>query len=83
MSDQDRGQPESGAADLPHLSDRELAQWKTRLADIPDLRLAKIMRLRRAIAANSYDEEMALERMLENIQNELGVLCRVDPAGDL
>ncbi len=63
------------------LGDRELAGWCNRVADVPDLRLAKVMRVRRAIGSNQYDEAAMLERTLGELEAELGALCR-DGAAD-
>ena len=78
MTGPDQQQPDPTIGAPTPLPDEEMVRWKEHLADVPDLRLAKVMRLRRAIASDSYDEESALERMLGSIQSELGVLCRAE-----
>ena len=54
----------------------ELEHWRDLAADTPDLRMAKIMRIRRAIISQEYDEEPRIERMLGMIQRDLTILCR-------
>jgi len=72
------GQPEQPTPERTSRDSEDLARWKEHLDELPDLRLAKVMRLRRALASGSYDEEQALNRMLGRIENDLGVLCRGD-----
>ena len=60
---------------------RNLKYWQERITDIPDLRLAKVLRVRRAIITNYYDEEAILNKVIRRIQNEVGVLCRKENLG--
>jgi hypothetical protein len=64
------------------LGEGELATWRDQVAAAPDLRLAKVMRVRRAIVANQYDEEAMLDRSLGQIHAEIGMLCRTEYADD-
>ena len=58
------------------LGDQDLSAWRERVADIPDLRLAKVMRIRRAIITHCYEEEAVLEKAIGNLHNDIGILCR-------
>ncbi len=60
----------------PNIDEDELAFWKERLSAIPDLRWAKVMRLRRAIHTNGYDEATSIDKMLQRIDQDLAMLCR-------
>ena len=59
-------------------SDTPMAEWLERVADVPDLRMAKVMRLRRAINSQSYDEGAIIDKVLSLVENEVGVLSRRD-----
>ncbi len=59
-----------------NIDEDELAFWKERLSAIPDLRWAKVMRLRRAIHTNGYDESTSIDKMLRRIDQDLAMLCR-------
>ena len=58
------------------IDEDELAFWKERLSTIPDLRWAKVMRLRRAIHTGGYDESMSINKMLLRVDQDLAILCR-------
>ena len=58
-----------------NIDEDELAFWKERLSAIPDLRWAKVMRLRRAIHTNGYDESTSIDKMLRRIDQDLAMLC--------
>ena len=58
------------------LGDQDLDAWRERVANIPDLRLAKVMRIRRAIITHCYEEEAVLDKAIGNLHNDIGVLCR-------
>lgn len=60
------------------LDEGELELWRERLAAVPDLRIAKIMRARRAIATDSYDEQAILDRTIDLIQDDVGIMCRAE-----
>ncbi|GJM23666.1 MAG: hypothetical protein DHS20C16_00810 [Phycisphaerae bacterium] len=64
-----------GAKLRQNIDEDELAFWKDRLSAIPDLRWAKVMRLRRAIHTNGYDESTSIDKMLRRIDQDLSVLC--------
>ncbi|NOX58741.1 MAG: hypothetical protein GXP29_07785 [Planctomycetes bacterium] len=59
-----------------HIDEDELALWKERLDVIPDLRWAKVMRLRRAIHTDSYDESTSIDKMLSRVDQDLSMLGR-------
>ena len=63
---------------LTGLGANEFDRLRELMADVPDLRLAKVMKVRRAIATRSYNEDASLTRSLPIIENEIGVLCRSD-----
>jgi hypothetical protein len=65
-----------GARLRQNIDEDELAFWKERLSAIPDLRWAKVMRLRRAIHTNGYDESTSIDKMLRCIDQDLSMLCR-------
>ncbi len=67
-------EPESAQV-RPNIDEDELAFWKERLNAIPDLRWAKVMRLRRAIHTNGYDESTSIDKMLRRIDQDLEMLC--------
>lgn len=60
----------------PHniIDEDELAFWKERVHAVPDLRWAKVMRLRRAIHTNGYDESASIDKMLVRVDQDLSVL---------
>jgi len=60
----------------------ELARWKRRLADVPDIRLSKVNRIRRAIRLNAYDETALLERVLPALEFDLAATSWNGDSGD-
>lgn len=56
------------------IDEDELAFWKERIHAVPDLRWAKVMRLRRAIHTNGYDESASIDKMLLRVDQDLSVL---------
>lgn len=55
-----------------------LEHWKHRLLELPDVRLEKVRSVRGAIGRSSYESEQVLECTLQELSNDLGVLCRED-----
>lgn len=53
-----------------------LAFWKKRLADVPDLRWDKVAAVRRALGEGRYTVSSRLDRILPELHNDVGVLCR-------
>lgn len=60
------------------IDEDELAFWKERIHAVPDLRWAKVMRLRRAIHTNGYDESASIDKMLVRVDQDLSVLSTND-----
>jgi hypothetical protein len=59
-----------------------LSHWKQRLRELPEVRLEKVQSVRGAIRSSCYESEQVLESTLQQLSNEVGVLCRKDsPAG--
>lgn len=79
MTASERHNSARGERRRPFPDPSELDYWRDRVASVPDLRMAKVMRVRRALATHSYDEEAILEKALATIQHEVGLLCRRDP----
>ena len=76
MTVSDQQPSAEGNQDSRRLGDQDLDAWRERVANIPDLRLAKVMRIRRAIITHCYEEEAILEKAIGNLHNDIGVLCR-------
>lgn len=55
-----------------------LEYWKQRLLDLPEVRFEKVQSVRRAIGRSSYESEQALESTLQQLSNDIGILCRTD-----
>ena len=53
-----------------------LEHWKHRLMELPAVRLEKVRSVRGAISRSSYESEQVLECTLQQLSNDLGVLCR-------
>lgn len=53
-----------------------LEHWKQRLMELPEVRLEKVHAVRAAIEHSSYESEQALESTLQQLSNDVGVLCR-------
>ncbi len=56
--------------------DRDLAFWKNRVDDLPDLRWDKVAAVRRALRQGRYGVTPRLDRILPELHNDVGVLCR-------
>ncbi len=56
----------------------ELAFWRRRLDEIPELRWDKVVSIRKAIGRDRYDTSQGIEGILAILGNEVGVLCRRD-----
>jgi hypothetical protein len=54
------------------LNQAELEHFKALVDAAPDIRMEKVMRIRRAIETNTYDETAMLERALARLEDELG-----------
>jgi hypothetical protein len=76
MTVSDQKPSAEGNENSRRLGDQDLDTWRERVANIPDLRLAKVMRIRRAIITHCYEEEAVLEKAIGNLHNDIGVLCR-------
>lgn len=72
-----RSRMRAQGGDVP-LSPAEVDRWCEQAAAVPDIRLTKVMRIRRAIVTRAYDEDAGLEQSLDVIRDELGVLCDLD-----
>lgn len=57
--------------DQSKLSQAELEHFKTMLDAVPDIRMDKVLRIRRQIESNTYDESAMLDRALARLEDEL------------
>jgi len=55
-----------------------LSHWKQRLRELPEVREEKVQLVRGAIRSSCYESEHALEGTLQQLSNEVGILCRKD-----
>ncbi len=55
-----------------------LEHWKQRLLELPAVRVDKVRSVREAIGRGTYESERALECILQELSNELGVFCLED-----
>lgn len=55
-----------------------LSHWKQRLSELPEVRLEKVQSVRGAIQHSCYESEQVLESTLQQLSNDVGVLCRKD-----
>ena len=55
-----------------------LSHWKQRLRELPEVRVEKVQSVRGAIRSSCYESEQVLESTLQQLSNEVGVLCRKD-----
>lgn len=55
-----------------------LKHWKQRLRELPDVRVEKVQSAKGAIRSSCYESEQVLESTLQQLSNEVGVLCRKD-----
>ncbi len=53
-----------------------LSHWKQRLRELPEVRVEKVQSVRGAIRSSCYESEQVLESTLQQLSNDLGVLCR-------
>lgn len=53
-----------------------LNHWKQRLRELPEVRVEKVQSVRGAIRSSCYESEQVLENTLQQLSNEVGVLCR-------
>jgi len=53
-----------------------------RINDAAEIRTDKVNRVRSAIAEGSYDEETLLERALESLADDIGVVCPAEDEGE-
>ncbi|HRX84885.1 MAG TPA: hypothetical protein P5572_07700 [Phycisphaerae bacterium] len=63
------------------LSAGELAHWRERVAAIPDVRMHRVLRVRRAIHDRGY-EATRIDRVVEALGADLDLLCAQDPFFD-
>ena len=54
----------------------DLSSWKQRLRDLPDLRWDKVVAIRNALRNREYEPETQVDRLVNLVANEVGVLCR-------
>ena len=52
-----------------------LSHWKQRLRELPEVRVEKVQSARGAIRSGCYESERVLDCTLQQLSNELGVLC--------
>jgi len=52
-----------------------LDHWKQRLRELPEVRVEKVQSARGAIRSGCYESERVLDCTLQQLSNELGVLC--------
>jgi hypothetical protein len=74
--------PQSGSSRLECCDpgdDRGHEPQAEHIDETPGIRRDKVDRVRSAIADGSYDEEALLERVLESLAHDVGVVC---PAED-
>ena len=55
-----------------------LSHWKQRLRELPEVRVEKVQSVRGAIRCSCYESEQVLEGTLQQLSNDVGVLCRKD-----
>ena len=55
-----------------------LSHWKQRLRELPEVRVEKVQSVRGAIRSSCYESEQVLESTLQQLSNDVGVLCRKD-----
>jgi len=55
-----------------------LCHWKQRLRELPEMRVEKVQSVRGAIRGSCYESDQVLEGTLQQLSNEVGVLCRND-----
>ena len=55
-----------------------LGHWKQRLRELPEVRQEKVQSVRGAIRSSCYESEQVLEGALQQLSNDVGILCRKD-----
>ncbi len=55
-----------------------LNHWKQQLRELPEVRVEKVQSVRGAIQSSCYESEQVLESTLQQLSNDVGVLCRKD-----
>lgn len=60
-----------------------LDRFRALLREVPDLRLQKVLRCRRRLAQGRYDRLDVIERTVDRMENDVGVLMRRDPLAEL
>mgnify|MGYP001591773588 CR=1 FL=1 len=55
-----------------------MSHWKQRLRELPEVRVEKVQSVRGAIRSSCYESEQVLESTLQQLSNDVGVLCRKD-----
>jgi len=76
-----KSQHQSGADAIPsrlRAGGPALNQWKQRLRELPEVRVEKVQSVRGAIRSSCYESEQVLESTLQQLSNDVGVLCRKD-----
>jgi hypothetical protein len=66
---------------LPSTAEQEpnLAYWKRRIAELPEIRTDKVQRTRALLQGNSYDNEQILDTTLDRVADDLGLRCSPTP----
>jgi hypothetical protein len=59
----------------------DIAFWRQRVKDLPDLRWDKVTDLRNAIRANQYQIDHHLDEVLKRIEDEVSALCAEEVDG--
>lgn len=54
----------------------QLPWWQRQIEDIPPIRVSKIAEIRWALEHGAYDLETPIDKVLNNLRNDVGVLCR-------
>jgi hypothetical protein len=73
-----RNCPAAAANDAPLLA--ELGALHRHVRNLPDLRIEKVFEVRRAVRDGRYDSQKLIESVLDQMANDIGVLCRRDHA---
>lgn len=64
-------------ATTPLLTPDELAHWHARACAAPDVRLARVLRIRRAIIAQDYEDDARIDYVVDAISDDLTDSCDV------
>ena len=57
-----------------HGCDEDLGRWLDKIRDLPDVRAAKIERIRQALQNRSYENEFVLDQTVERLSREVATL---------